>query len=161
MLGGRAILNGADVRPHLAVGLALLLLGATGCGSSASQAGSASASGQEAVRQLVNSYDSALARGDATQACQDSTKELQAALVATVRRSLPWVSSCYRAMKLLLTDGHVVELVDQTRVGSIRVEGDQATIASTRSTKNGRPINIQSRAVLEGGAWKLAEERSE
>jgi hypothetical protein len=133
-------------------GLGICLALVAGCGSAEPSRPSAEA--EREVRDLVSSYEHALATGDAALACADASPALQSAAVEAARKVARAVATCEQATSLVFryASPQIHALLGKTRVKGVRVSGDRATILASQA---GRVL--VTAATKEGTSWKLDE----
>jgi hypothetical protein len=135
------------------VAAAAVALCLAGCGGQSKQPPQSVADAERQLRSLIVSYKGALESGDAATVCGSMSRSEQNSVVSVAKRSSP-VTTCVEAMRLVFGVGaaHIRNIAHETTLRAIHVNGDSATIVSSRAGKA-----ITSRATREGGTWKLSE----
>jgi hypothetical protein len=123
--------------------------------------GGSGGSDRQQIAGMLNSIDSAMARGDYVTACQHFSQHQQSAIVAGARQAGLKASSCAGALTSLIkatgiTRGQLAQSFGgggAAKLRTVSVHGDQATATYTE-TIAGRKFTETDALVREGGQWK-------
>ncbi len=122
-----------------------------GCGGgSASQARA-----EREVRAVATSFLHAVATGDDARACGYESRAIQEETISAVRAAGRPVGECVQAMKAVFYgQAGLRQVVGETKIISVSVNGNHATIQLSRPGKKGA-TTLNNGAALEHGVWKL------